>query len=54
MIFRPPIEEALSLARGVDQVVVYRVQVGGGREAGGDDLAVAAITTRPDAADASL
>ncbi|HNP58213.1 MAG TPA: alpha/beta fold hydrolase [Gordonia sp. (in: high G+C Gram-positive bacteria)] len=52
MIFRPPIEEALSLARGVDQVVVYRVQVGGGREAGGDDLAVAAITTRPDAADA--
>ena len=31
---------------------MYRVQVGGGREAGGDDLAVAAITTRPDAADA--
>ncbi|WP_040523241.1 AMP-binding protein [Gordonia araii] len=45
-VYRPPIEQALSLARGVDLVGVYRVQVGGGLDAGGDELAVAAITAR--------
>ncbi len=50
-VYRNPVEQALSLARGVDQATVYRVQVGGGAAAGGDDLAVAAITARPGAAD---
>lgn len=51
-VYRPPIEQALSFARGVDQVTAYRVQVGGGLAAGGDDLAVAAITARAGSASA--
>ncbi|WP_301546943.1 AMP-binding protein [Gordonia sp. X0973] len=51
-VYRPPIEQALSCARGVDLVAVYRTQVGGGAENGGDDLAVAAITARDGEADA--
>ncbi|WP_415041769.1 AMP-binding protein [Gordonia sp. (in: high G+C Gram-positive bacteria)] len=45
-VYRPPVEQALSLMKGVDLAAVYRVQVGGGVEAGGDDLAVAAIAAR--------
>nr|WP_228460746.1 AMP-binding protein [Gordonia crocea] len=54
-VFRPPIEQALSLVRGVDLVTVYRVHVGGdgdgGDGDGGVDLAVAALTVRDGAAD---